>query len=162
MGYDKGFEWKRTLEEVGASSLHFAPEPRSWYHYCIPEVLDILDQYKPDLLIGASMGGYAALMFSGLTNIRATVFGPQTTLEDVPWDRRWQHEWITIRQRTKRPDLIDLIELKHNPESHIYYAVGCLEDNQHAKRFKGKLKITYRGVEKHEDAAKDLPKSVFD
>lgn len=161
MGCEKGFEWTKAIGERGHNSLHISCEARSWYHYAIPEVLDLLSHYKPDLLIGSSMGGYAALMFGGLTGLRARVFAPQTTLGPVLWDNRWQYEWKPIRERTPRPDLIDLVELKQHEGTEVYYCTPVIEDRKHANRLKG-VNVIARGCERHEEASRDLHRGALD
>lgn len=160
LGADKGFEWTKALAEYDCNSLHIAScEPRSWYHFCLPETLELIKEYNPDLLIGASMGGYAALLFGSLLNIRAIVFGPQTTLLDVPWDRRWQHEWQSIREKTEHPQYLDLSGLDHSPTSQIYYCSAVLEDKRHAKN--AKVEVIERGCARHEEASRNLPRGIF-
>jgi hypothetical protein len=159
-GREWGYEWEKALKESGYSSLHILGEKRGWYHSSIEETLEVLKEFKPNLLIGASMGGYAALLFGGLLGIKARAFGPQTTLEDVPWDLRWQHEWGPLRLSTKHPELLDLAGLSHLPASQIYYCEGVQEDRLHAERLK--VEVIARGCELHEQASQNLHRGVFD
>lgn len=159
-GRDSSFEWKRKIAESGNSALHLLDSSRSWYHQSIEEVLDLLTQYKPDVLIGASAGGYAALLFGGLLGIKARAFSPQTTLEDVTWDQRWQDQFEEVRQKTKHPELLDLVALEQSSESHIYFCREVKEDRLHAERLK--VPTTARGCNLHEDSTKDIPLGIFD
>lgn len=102
------------------------------------------------------MGGYAALLFGALTNTKARAFGPQTTLEDVPWDQRWASEWEKIRLETKHPEYLDLKDLNQHPETTAYYCVGSgPEDFIQATRLN--IKVVIRPCHNHKDSARELP-----
>jgi hypothetical protein len=83
--------------------------------------------------MGASMGGYAALMFGSLTKTKALAFGPQTDLK-ADWDSRWD---LTKARQTSRPELLDLAHLEHDAD--VYYCSGVEEDVRHAERLKARL-----------------------
>lgn len=150
------------MAENQISSLHIASiEKRTWYHHCIPEVLELLNQHKPELLIGSSMGGYAALLFGALLGLRARAFGAQTTLLDVPWDRRWNAELERVRNNTEYPEYLDLSKLNHCPDSRIYYCEPVMEDKKHANNLKGKVEIVIRGCSSHEESARNLDRGIL-
>src|SRR6185436_18912923 len=137
----KTFEWYRTLREMKVSVLHIVDETFSWYHNCIDDVRPLLDKYKPARIVGASMGGYAALLFGGLHGIHAKAFGPQTTLA-CNWDTRWAPEWQKIRETTKYPDYLDVEP--YAGKADIYYCNYVPLDKRHAKRLNNKCRMIQR------------------
>lgn len=152
----KRFEWFHTLQDMKMSALHVIDEAFLWYHGCADEVRPLLDKHKPSLIVGVSMGGYAALLLGALHGIKARAFGPQTTLI-AGWDKRWTPEWETIKATTKHPEWLDLLNL--DIKGDIYYCLGSQQDVQHARRLKRKVKLIPRGCTRHEDSAVDLPTS---
>lgn len=152
------WEWYRTVDELDLSVLHIADQDRSWYHSCIEETNEVLARFKPKKLVGASMGGYAALLFGALHNIDVVAFGPQTTIK-CEWDDRWTPEWNAIQEWTKYPQYLDLWGMK--PRGLIYYCHMVAEDVIHAKRIKT-CKMKPRGCDKHSDEVKNInPGEIF-
>jgi predicted esterase YcpF (UPF0227 family) len=45
------------------------------------ELMDMVESFQPDLIIGSSMGGHAGLMLANYYNIDAIVFNPLITKE---------------------------------------------------------------------------------
>lgn len=154
----KHYEWYKTLEELNFTALHICDNSFSWYHQCLDRVRIILDLHKPTLLVGASMGGYAALLLGSLHGIKVKAFGPQTTLK-ARWDIRWEPEWEKVRTETKHPEYLDLAGLE--VEADIYYCLGSKEDIRHAERLK-KGRLVPRGCKRHEEASLNIqPSEIF-
>lgn len=157
----KHYEWYKTLREREVTVLHLIDHHFTWYHGCIDETRELLDKYKPARLVGASMGGYAALLFGALHGIEVKAFGPQTTLT-CPWDDRWTPEWAEIRKKTKYPEYLDLKHLKLRPKADIYYCEGVELDFLHARRMKGCV-LKRCGCAHHSDEVKGIrPAEIFD
>lgn len=126
------YEWGATLDLMPVNGLYFCDPAKSWWHYCVEDVLRVIEKYKPRLLIGVSMGGYGALLFGQLTGIPVRAFSPQTTLEPVEWDGRYAQHLPAIREKTKHPELLALS--LSGQQHHVYYGELHKEDCKHAER----------------------------
>lgn len=131
------FEWKRTLLKMPVNGLYLLDDERSWWHFCFDEILDLLNRYKPDLLVGASMGGYGALLFGSITKTPARTFGPQTVLTKQAWDDRWENHLQRVRELTKYPHFLELDVA--GDQFHIHYCKDHEGDRRHAERLNVKL-----------------------
>jgi len=121
------WEWQRTTE--GMNRVFFRDTEALWFTDHVDEITDYLTKHKPQVCIGASRGGYAALLFAHLVGCKAIAYSPQTILEDNRWP-----SIETARERSRYPDL-SFIEGDH----HIYYCIHDKNDVFHAKRMKATL-----------------------
>lgn len=137
IGKDVRFEWQKTLEDMGVNALHIADDARSWWHSCIDDALEIIDKHRANLIIGASMGGYGALLFGGILGVPVRAFAPQTSL----YDRRWEEQLAKVRKETKYPEYIKLNMSGEQYE--IHYCAHEEEDRQHAERLPGVKRVPY-------------------
>lgn len=126
------YEWGATLDLMPVNGLYFCDPTKSWWHYCVDQVLEVLEKYRPRLLVGVSAGGYGALLFGQLTGIPARAFSPQTTLERVEWDGRYEQHLPQVRSETKHPELLALSVA--GEQHHLYYGEEHREDARHAER----------------------------
>jgi hypothetical protein len=67
-------DFLRTLGEVFAPSMPYKERPKTLF----PEILDEVWQFKPDIIIGSSMGGYFADVISTHTGTDVLLFNPGT------------------------------------------------------------------------------------
>lgn len=136
---EKSFEWTRMTDGMGINRVFVRDTKCRWYQTCIDELKDYLmpiAEGKRVVTIGASMGGYAAILFAHILGGSSLTFGPQTTLlkshlED--YDLRWTGRIYPINETTKHPDYLDLGFIKGH-QHHIWYGKGNKEDRFHAER----------------------------
>jgi hypothetical protein len=72
-----------------------------WHSYELIDILHIIKSVNKELLLyGSSMGGYAALLFSGFLNAASISFSPQVSIfkPETQSDTRWQDDWNSIKQ----------------------------------------------------------------
>ena len=121
------YEWRPTLEPLPVNMLFLKDNYRRWY---LDGIGDVLERFNPYLLIGASMGGYAALMYGKGREVRA--FGPQTAIS---------REWRSANGDTRFKDFIpEGPDLEVEGENfHIHYCRFNDLDRLHAERTKAKL-----------------------
>jgi hypothetical protein len=122
------FEWRQTLEALPVDILFLKDNGRRWYLDCGVE--EVLKRFNPYMLIGASMGGYAALMYGAGRQVRA--FSPQTAISSV-----WRKENADTRFADFIPDGPDLEVAGEN--FHIHYCLHNPLDRLHAERTKARL-----------------------
>ncbi|SCZ00428.1 Lipase (class 3) [Paenibacillus polysaccharolyticus] len=158
------FEFYRSTQSMGVNRIIIRDNKKAWFHKGLLNILDVetFDQmltYIEDLIpanrfnkiivMGLSMGGYAALLFGLLTRFKVTVhaFGPQTYfdldkkdytdemswiipfLDDIPRDA--PREYLNLVKIFREREQIQLLE--HN-EYHIYYGTP---DTTYAERLSG-------------------------
>jgi hypothetical protein len=131
-GVEPRFQWRKTLSAMPVNEIYLLDEERSWWHFCFDAVLEVFKQHRPDLLIGASMGGYGALLFGGVLGIPARAYSPQTMLSEVPWDKRYEEYLPHVRRETKHPELLDLTV--SGKEHCVHYCERQEQDKRHAQR----------------------------
>jgi pimeloyl-ACP methyl ester carboxylesterase len=130
------YEWFGTLRELKYSAIHFSDDRGFWYHEDIDGILALLRTHKPDVMLGHSMGGYAALLFGSILGVRVEAIAPQTTLQ-AGWDDRWGLQWKSVREMTRHPEYLDLAGLK--VDARVYYCKSVREDALHAERIEAQL-----------------------
>lgn len=116
----------------------FRDDDLGWYHFCFDDVITF---GRPDLCIGASMGGYAALLFGAFWKTRVVSFGPQTVLSvkgrQKVGDGRWPDDMRRIQKWSAYPELMDL-EMEGD-QYRIVYSRDNTEDRPHAERMRVKV-----------------------
>lgn len=90
-------EWLRTISEV------FDPKIDYRQKQIYQSLRDDIKQFKPDLLIGSSMGGYFAFEMAKELNIDAILFNP------------------ALHSRSFEPDITGLETGKHKPFIHTVF-----------------------------------------
>ncbi|WP_428029489.1 alpha/beta hydrolase [Ancylobacter sp.] len=97
---------EKFLSDNGFPAYHFLAKDNFWFQY--PEMEEVLAAVRADIAPGTeivaysvSMGGYAAIRFSGLLGIsRILTFSPQYSIDPkiVPWEKRWDRLFDRPRQ----------------------------------------------------------------
>jgi hypothetical protein len=153
------FEFFRVLNEAGpAKKLLLRDRSQSWYHRGVDglagdiagveaAIRRIVEREQPRRLVmlGASAGGYAALLFGrllGADEIHA--FGPQTFigpgLRLRHLDHRWGKLWLSLmlsgRYQPRYGDLYRVFKRTPSPGSRVvvHYCDSDRFDNAHARR----------------------------
>jgi hypothetical protein len=132
------FEWKNTLDKLPVDYVLFRDDDTSWFHFCFDQVIDF---GKPDLTIGMSMGGYAALLFGAYWNVPVMAFCPQTFISQKTKqklkDSRWEGYLARVWKDSKYPDLFDL-DLEGS-QYRVFYCKHHKADALNAERIRGDL-----------------------
>jgi pimeloyl-ACP methyl ester carboxylesterase len=85
------FDFYRILENMDKSALFFMDLQRNWYQDCFDEILNITEEtmglkpFNHIYTLGASYGGYAAIIVASLLQTRVDgclAFAPQTDLSE--------------------------------------------------------------------------------
>ncbi len=111
------FEFYRASEILNANRVFVRDVRQCWYHAGLPGIsrnIDetkgylqrLIDRYAPSrtILVGNSMGGFAAILFASLLgNARAVAFAPQTFID--PWNRSVQGLWKSPRVWKSSPQV---------------------------------------------------------
>lgn len=132
------FEWISGTKDLEANRLFVMDVSRKWYHDCIGPLFVTLKTELNDkkaLLVGASMGGYAALLFGHLLGLPSVSFSPQTDLmgEKFRCNELWQRQADALKGITDRPEFLD-IGFVSGKQHHIYYGSRNETDTYQAKR----------------------------
>lgn len=149
------YEWENTAKDIDADKFFFCNEPRAWYQDVIGEVCRKIrgaGEGKKIVTIGASMGGYAALLFGHLFKGKSITFGPQTLLIPNEFDQRWKNRLGFVSRFSEYPEYLDLSFIE-GTQHHIYYGGDCPEDAYHAERMKNvllhKIDHDHHNIAKH-------------
>lgn len=149
------FEFGRMTEDLGVHRIMVRDHERSWYHRGvrgvgegIDEVADALEvliaQAAPErvVMIGASAGGYAAMLFGDRLGADAThAFAPQTFVSPGSRTRRREHRWqqeldgliASGRFDARFGDLAEALPLGPNSTEHnLWYSPVEASDVPHA------------------------------
>lgn len=153
------FEFFRVLNEaVPAKKLLLRDRNQSWYHRGVDgfggdiagveaAIRRIVEREQPHKLVmlGASAGGYAALLFGrllGAAEIHA--FGPQTFIGpglrlrhlDYRWSKLWLSLMLSGRYQPRYGDLYRVFKRTPSRQGRVvvHYSDGDRFDNAHARR----------------------------
>tara|TARA_B110000008_G_C16933568_1_gene549695 strand:+ start:646 stop:1311 length:666 start_codon:yes stop_codon:yes gene_type:complete len=174
------FEFYRASKILDETRIFVRDVQQVWYHAGLPgfstNIRDtacylerLIDKHSPDsvIMVGNSMGGFAAILFSHMvSNARAVAFAPQTFISPVRRflvrDRRWRSNIIKAYQKSwNSPRCWDLGRLKSKAGWSVQIHVSILDrlDNLHAQN----LRET-EGVEINEYSVggHDLVKNIRD
>lgn len=128
------FEWRNTLESLPVNYALLRDDDSTWFHLVFDEVIEKFS--KPDLCIGSSMGGYAALLFSAFWGNRCVAFCPQTAISrrgrEILGDGRWTERMRVIHKHSQYPELFDL--QMSGDQYRVVYCDGHGMDVKHAER----------------------------
>lgn len=133
------FEWEKLTADMNVSRIYVLNRTGKWYHDCFNELKEYLEPLiagKEVVFIGASMGGYAALIMAHLFNAKSITIGPQSSLHadfKEKYDKRWEDKLGEVRKETLYKDYLDISFIK-GKQHHVFYAVDCPEDKIQAER----------------------------
>jgi hypothetical protein len=164
------FEFSRMLESLGVKKLFIRDLRQAWYHGRLPGLgrgIDGIAGYlrhtigqeriRRSVLLGNSMGGYAALVLGALVDVDEvhsfspiTFIGPVARLRHRDW--RWRREiWRAQRSRDARWAYFDARRvLAANPSHtsfHIHYSTAGRLDELHATRMAALPNVTLHAYE---------------
>jgi hypothetical protein len=148
------FEFFNFTKSMQTNKLYVRDLEQSWYHsglspYTrnIEETIAFLRTKISEstsskiIMVGNSMGGYAALLFGLAVNAeRILAFSPQTFIDKwhrkLFWDRRWPHRIKAAQQIAPRHylDLKPLCKSNLKPDINIFFGETNRLDKIHAKR----------------------------
>lgn len=136
------FEWERLSSDFNVKRIFTKDLMRAWYHDCLDKIFPMLQREtvgKKVLMVGASMGGYAALLLGHLLKCGSISFAPQTNIKtDFEQNRRWEKQLATVNEITDTPEYLDL-GFVEGEQHHIYYSINNYLDKLHAERMNVKL-----------------------
>ncbi len=156
------FEFFGLTRGLEVKKLFFRDLNQSWYHRGLPGVADSLIGIRSALedmvaqagtsrlvMVGNSMGGYAALLFGSWLGADVVhAFCPQTFLGWLErlkhLDFRWRRQ-IRRAQNSPQPRVLDLLpELKQRmaKSCHVYYSATNRLDKAHAERLRSSPRVT--------------------
>jgi hypothetical protein len=132
-------EFARTLREPHAvkEAYFVVDKDRSWYNATADDILTELGPRldgRRVLLLGNSMGGFGAILFSGLLPQSQTVlsFSPQFSVrrQIAPFETRWQEYIDSIRNW----QFDTCVSSPSNPAAkYVFFGVGDRRDAGHAE-----------------------------
>lgn len=135
---DKTYEWTKTAELLKVNSIFIMDDDFQWYHTCIDDIKEFLEDevLGEKFTVGASSGGYAALLFGHIIDCPSLSFGPQTVLS-VENKNRYKTEWFkrinNVIETTRYKEYLDLNFIK-GKQHHIHYCGGHEHDSWFAER----------------------------
>jgi len=174
------FEFYQSSKILDHNRVFVRDFKQSWYHAGLPGIskdldgtcqhlTDIIDRYAPEetVMVGNSMGGFAAILFAALVgDSRAVAFAPQTfisrRLRRKHRDRRWKGQLFRTSLRTafseRHFDLAELPESGHW-RADIHYASTHVLDTVHAQHLANRDHIT---LHEHPEGGHRLVKHLRD
>ena len=146
------FEFKNLLKEnIDCHKIFIKDSNQSWYHKGANGLGNNINELKNDIekliekinyseiiTIGASMGGYASLLFGSLLKVNSIIsFIPQTFIDKETRkkhkDNRWSKQMKSVHENNQ--NYYNLINLNFtNINTKIIYGKTDLLDTIHAKR----------------------------
>lgn len=174
------FEFFQVTKSLPINKIYLRDPFQCWYHHGLPGIAgdipgianylsSILDSHNINkcVLIGNSMGGFAAILFGILLNAQVVhAFSPQTFIDRFSrWrfsDQRWQKQINKIYLLKSKKFLNlkkKLSKRNHNGIFNIYYSLAEPLDVIHAKRVE-----KYKNIQLHHysSGGHDLVKSLRD
>ncbi len=141
---EQRFEWEKTSKDFKENRIFVRDVRRGWYHDSFKQLIAELEtatKGKKILAVGASMGGYAALVVAHVFKGSAIAFSPQVNLK-IDWykinDGRWIDNIESVNKITRTPEYLDMSFLE-GEQYQIYYPSEVPIDAKHATMIKGKL-----------------------
>lgn len=146
------FEFYRLTKNLNVNKIYLRDLSQTWYHSGLPGISNSIDETTSFLkrsihasdvttvvVMGNSMGGYAAILFGVL--IHADIihaFSPPTSIGDEKYIRHKEKvRKVKKKFSTKYFDLKNIIKLnKYNGVINIYYDAKDKIDTKHAKHLK--------------------------
>ncbi len=148
------FEFFNLSKDLNINKIYMRDHQQSWYHRGLPNLAEDIDgianfleqniqQAKPKnlVLVGNSMGAYAAILFGTLINADVVhAFSPQTFIDKENRkkyrDKRWGRQ-IKKTHKILDEKYFDLNSLlskkKSNCDINIYYSIKDKLDKLHAE-----------------------------
>lgn len=152
------FEFRKITQSLSVNRIFFRDPYQCWYHRGLPGIgtsIDVVARYVREriqeldpsrvILLGNSMGGYAAILFSKLLDLGDVIaFSPQTYLSPIKRyrmsDKRWSRAILRtyatglFRPQSTYFDLKDVLGRPSNRRSiRIYVSRDCALDVSHAR-----------------------------
>jgi hypothetical protein len=151
------FEFFNILAPVQVKTAFVRDHSQAWYHRGVTGIgngiepvaehlRELAGRADEPVMIGASAGGYAALLFGALTGCEAHAFVPQTSIDPEhlrqSGDFRWtaQSEALGDDLDPRYADLRPLLERCQTP-CHVYHGSEAL-DVMHAERLAALPQVT--------------------
>lgn len=173
------FEFNRLTQDLGCNRLFIRDLSQAWYQKGVPGMGDTVRQMVEGLrvklaalgsqrtvLIGNSMGGFAALMFGGLLNVpEVHAFAPQTFVDFrsrlLAADFRWRHQIRAMHKGLPAQDaMLDVrpvLRAAAGTRFHVYFGTADRLDRLHARRLVGLSNVILHACENGNHAlVKDL------
>jgi hypothetical protein len=158
-GLGDQFQFRNILSDFEVNTIYLRDLKHNWYLNGVPqggetveEIVSFLKGYIEEwkfpkvVTIGASAGGYGALLFGALLNVNSVMaLSPQTFINPLRrllfWDRRWSDRMRQIYNGSKsNKQYFDLNKVLINFGGfiNIFYDEKHRLDRTHAKRIKSK------------------------
>lgn len=165
------FEFYNSFVGLSCDKVFIKDVNQAWYHkginknvndiFMIKNLLESIikrKSYNKVLLIGNSMGGYAAILFGILLNVDNVIaFSPQTFLNRINRlryrDKRWSVQisnvYLNNKDQKKFYDLKSfLMENKYDTNIDVYYSLNDKLDSKHSIRLKKQKRVNLFPIEK--------------
>jgi hypothetical protein len=163
------FEFFNTTQGIPASKIFVRDLNQSWYHGGLRGITDNIEGVRDYLkermieanarrtvLVGNSMGGYAAIIFGIMIGANVVhSFSPQTFIDN--WHRVWHRDFRWHKQiaKTHHIGMKKYFDLKNilkgetsGCEINIYYSTMHRLDKIHAERMRIRKNIVFHSFEK--------------
>ncbi|MBU2885818.1 hypothetical protein KO507_08600 [Gilvimarinus agarilyticus] len=147
------FEFLKTIESINADKIFIKDSQQAWYHKGINSEIDSIDKlaefiqeiiqskkYKKCVLIGNSMGGFAAIAIGALLNVDSVIaFSPQSFISKLKRfiynDKRWGQQIKKVHELSgkKYLDLKSIVRTS-NCKIIVHYSSQHKLDRDHALR----------------------------
>jgi hypothetical protein len=151
------FEFFNSLNQFDCDKLFLRDLNQAWYQKGVDENINTISKladfirtktlakkYKKVILIGSSLGGYAAILFGTMLNVNTVIaFAPQSFIDKwrrfIYRDKRWLNPVKGVYNNPKKEkkyfDLkVFLKTLEYDTEILVYYGSIHRLDSLHAKR----------------------------
>ena len=157
------FEFYQSSKILTENRVFVRDVRQAWYHAGLPGtstdiattrdyLQDLIARYAPQetVMVGNSMGGFAAMLFAALIgNVRAVAFAPQTFIGPrLRWkyrDRRWRKQILgTYMRSLRREKFYDLATLTDTRpwQVDIYVSASHRLDMAHADHVRSLPQVT--------------------
>ena len=141
------FEFYRSLR--GTCALFVSDRSQRWYQNGVAEIVERIGTATKEtgskklVLIGNSMGGFAALLFGSLCDAdHILAFAPQTTIIPEQTDALGDARWQQYQREMDNIPFGDVAVLPAPASTHIIYGEESVLDKAHAIRLGWPCQIT--------------------
>ena len=138
--------FSRFLDDSNFYVIHVMPKGNDWYQYedmplAINSVNENLRSCDKVILLGSSMGGYAALLFSSRIRSDFSVsISPQFSINPLKND--WDNRWISDARRLIFIDDEINSSISSSTQSYVFYDPYS-KDYAHVEKFKKKNNLNF-------------------
>lgn len=159
------FEFVKATAQIPIHKIFLRDAYNLWYHKGLPGLSSNIDEtasflsrytqnpkYKKVVLVGNSMGGYAAILFGILLSVNEVIaFCPKTyisppmrffTFDWFSWRQTWKLFW-QIRVQRKYFNLRKIIKKNTKTQCHVYFSASSRIDKLHISQLKTCKLVTY-------------------